>query len=138
MLQLRKDIFMTPKLLRQLLKHPILPGESLNSSEMSMEYVDFRNKEISRFSLQYLAKFICEIDVDRLSINGEAMPLRQIVTDNLTELNMRDAGLYSEDLFVLSQALKRNRSLKSINLSKNMIGLTFKDEKQIMDIKLKN
>lgn len=128
---------MTPKLLRQLLKHPLLPGESLKS-EVSTEYVDFRDKEISRFSLQYLAKFICEIDVDRLSINGAAMPLRQIVTDNLTQLNMRDAGLYSEDLFVLSQALKRNRSLTSINLSKNMIGLTFKDEKQIMDIKLKN
>lgn len=51
---------------------------------------------------------------------------------------MRDKGLYSEDLFVLAQVLKGNSSLRIINLSKNMIGFTYVDERSMLEIKLRN
>ena len=50
---------------------------------------------------------------------------------------MRDTGLYSEDLFILSQVLKDNISLKEINISKNMIGMTFVDERKLLDMRKK-
>jgi hypothetical protein len=61
---------------------------------------------MSPFTLKYLAKFIVEYDVARLCVNGGPMPMRQIKSNDLTELVLRDQGLYSEDIFILSQALK--------------------------------
>lgn len=101
LLELRKNIFSTPKILRELLRHPILPGEVLEAPNKHRE-IDFRNKDMNKFSLKYLAKFICEVDAETLCINGGCMPLRLIQTNKLVELNLRDQGLYSEDLFVLS------------------------------------
>ena len=57
---------------------------------------------MNEFSLKYLAKFICEHKVEQLSVNGGPMPLLAIKLNNLTELNLRDQGLYSEDLFILA------------------------------------
>ena len=63
------------------------------------------------------------------------MPIRSIQSNSLIELNLRDQGLYSEDLFVLSQVLKDNDSLRLLNLSKNMIGFTYADERTVMELK---
>jgi len=93
---------------------------------------------MSPFTLKYLAKFICEYDVCNLSINGGPMPMRSVKADQLIELDLRDQGLYSEDLFVLAQALKENRSLTHINLSKNCIGYTYVEERKLLEIKMKN
>lgn len=46
--------------------------------------------------------------------------------------------MYSEDLYVLSQVLKGNNSLQKIDLSKNMIGFTYVDERSMLEIKLRN
>ncbi len=114
-----------------------MPGETLEPINAHRK-IDFRNMDMTKFSLKYLAKFICEVDVESVSINGGHMPIRSIQTDSLVELNLRDQGLYAEDLFVLSQVLKDNTSLKLINLSKNMIGFTYVDERNMLEIKLRN
>lgn len=64
--------------------------------------------------------------------------MRAVKSDQLVELDLRDQGLYSEDLFVLAQALKENRSLTHINLSKNCIGYTYVEERKLLEIKMKN
>ena len=137
LLELRKNIFSTPKILRELLRHPVLPGEVLDPPN-THRVIDFRNNDMNKFSLKYLAKFICEVDAETVCINGGHMPIRSIQLNQLVELNLRDQGLYSEDLFVLAQVLKDNSSLKSINLSKNMIGFTYVDERAMLEIKLRN
>ena len=134
---LRKNIFSTPKILRELLRHPILPGEVLDPPN-SHRIIDFRNKDMNKFSLKYLAKFICEVDAETVCINGGHMPIRQYKYNMITELNLRDCGLYSEDLFVLSQVLTDNTSLTRINLAKNMIGFKYVDERSMLEIKLQN
>ena len=53
-------------------------------------------------------------------------------------MNLRDSGLYSEDLFILSQILKCNNSLREINLSKNYIGSTHMTEEQVLKLKMKH
>ena len=45
---------------------------------------------MSKFSLKYLAKFICEYPFESISINGGSMPIRSIQTNNLITLNLRD------------------------------------------------
>lgn len=57
---------------------------------------------MNEFSLKYLGKFIYEHNVESLSVNGGPMPLLAIKQNNLVELNLRDQGLYSEDLFILA------------------------------------
>ena len=57
---------------------------------------------MNAFSLKYLAKFVFEQRVENLAINGAPMPLHDIKTDNLQQLILRDSGLHSEDLFILS------------------------------------
>jgi len=89
LLELRKNIFTTPKILRELLRHPILPGEVLDPVN-SHRVIDFRNKDMNKFSLKYLAKFICEVDAETVCINGGHMPIRTIQTNMLVELNLRD------------------------------------------------
>ena len=84
---------------------------------------------MNKFSLKYLAKFICEVDAEKVCINGGPMEIRPIQHNMLTDLDLRDSGLFSEDLFVLSKVLKDNTSLRNINLSKNMIGFTYVDER---------
>ena len=103
--------------------------------------VDFRGKDMNKFSLKYLAKFICEYDIESVCINGSfdrPMPIRAIQSNTLVSLNLRDTGLYSEDLFIISQVIKGNTSLRDIDLSKNMIGLTYVDEREVLEIKMKN
>ena len=93
---------------------------------------------MNKFSLKYLAKFITEVEAETICINGGHMPISTIKSNQLVELNLRDQGLYSEDLFVLSQVFKGNTSLQYINLSKNMIGFTYVDERSMLEIKLRN
>lgn len=64
--------------------------------------------------------------------------MREIRLNRLIELNLREQGLYSEDLFILAQVLKINSSITTINLSKNMIGYTYMDERKVLEIKMKN
>ena len=77
LLELRKNIFSTPKILRELLRHPILPGEVLDPPN-THRVINFRNKEMNKFSLKYLAKFICEVDAETVCINGGDMPIKSI------------------------------------------------------------
>jgi hypothetical protein len=79
LLSLRKNIFQTPLLMRQVLAHPILPEEYLDQIDFSQLFIDFRKtnqanfknqKEITSdfevinlFSLKYLAKFMREYDI---------------------------------------------------------------------------
>lgn len=137
LLSLRVNIFDTPVLMRRVLKHPDLPGESLDEISHD-DLIDFRAKPLSKFSLKYLAKFICQFNLHSISINGAAMPLRSIMSNQLVELNLRDCGLYSEDLFILAQVMKFNSSLTSINLSKNLLGYTYVEEKKVLDMKMKH
>jgi hypothetical protein len=84
LLKLRKSIFETPLLLRQVLKHPILPSESIDLTKL--QYVDFRPQKnpnppyeiINKFSLKYLAKFINEHDIDKICLHGGELPIREI------------------------------------------------------------
>lgn len=84
LLRLRKSIFETPLLLRQILKHPLLPNEKLDVSKL--QFVDFRGQKnpnppyeiINKFSLKYLAKFINEHDIDKICIHGGELPVREI------------------------------------------------------------
>jgi hypothetical protein len=57
---------------------------------------------MSKFSLKYLAKYINEVPIDSIAINGTPMPIRSVQMSNLVTLNLHDCGLYSEDLFVLA------------------------------------
>lgn len=66
------------------------------------------------------------------------MPIRSIQANTLVTLNLRNCGLFSEDLFILSQVMKENSSIQHINLSKNMLGYTFVEERKILEIKMKN
>jgi Leucine Rich repeat len=93
---------------------------------------------MSEFSLKYLAKFVCEHSIELLSVNGKQMPLNQIKLNQLVEVDLRDSGLYSEDLFILAQFLKTNTSVTSINLSKNCIGYKYIDEAKVIEMKMKN
>ena len=88
--------------------------------------------------MKYLAKFIYEHNVESLSVNGGPMPLLAIKKNTLIDLNLRDSGLYSEDLFILSQILKHNKSVTHLNLSKNFIGFKFIEEAKVIEMKMKN
>ena len=66
------------------------------------------------------------------------MPLHDIKTDNLIELDLQANNLHSEDLFILSQYLKHNHSIKKINLSKNCIGFKYVEESKVIEIKMKH
>jgi hypothetical protein len=137
LVDLRKSIFETPKLLRQVLSHPVLPEEELSMLDLSGAVI-FKGKEVSKFALKYFAKFICEYPIDSLSLNGGNMPIRSIQTNNLISLSLRDSQLFSEDLFLLSQVMKDNKSIEHIDLSKNLIGFTFFQERKILEMKMKN
>ena len=93
---------------------------------------------MNEFSLKYLAKFVFEHKVERLAINGYLMPLQSIKMDSIQDLNLVDAGLHSEDLFILSQYLKHNSSITNIDLSKNKIGLKYVEESKVIEFKMKN
>ena len=66
------------------------------------------------------------------------MPLHDIKNDHLMHLTLKDKGLHSEDLFILSQYLKHNHSITHINLSKNNIGFKYVEENKVIEIKMKN
>lgn len=93
---------------------------------------------MNEFSLKYLAKFVYEHRVEKLAINGGYMPLHAIKSNQLIELNLKDHGLYSEDLFILSQYLKHNHSITHLNLSKNSVGYKYIDDNKVIEIKMKN
>jgi len=69
-----------------------LEGEQVISNPHGTSHglVDFRKEKMSQFSLKYLAKFIFEFEIESICINGGAIPLNSIKTDNLVELNLRD------------------------------------------------
>ena len=104
LLILRENIFNTPKLLRKVLRHPILPGEALETLDTDLP-VDFHGERMNKFSLKYLAKFICEYDIKSISINGSIdtpMPIKAIQYNRIVNLDLQGTGLHSEDLFILS------------------------------------
>ena len=107
LLKLKENIYQTPAMLRKVLGHPSLPQETSSSlnkrSVLLPKVVEFlRQHKMNEFSLKYLAKFIYEHDVEQLVINGGPMPLLSLKLNQVVELNLRDQGLYSEDLFVLA------------------------------------
>ena len=92
---------------------------------------------MDKFSLKYLAKFICEYDIKSISINGSIdrpMPIEAIQYNRIVNLDLQGTGLHSEDLFILSQVLKDNMSITSINLSRNMIGMRYIDPSKMKEI----
>ena len=113
--------------MRQLLGHPILPGENFFTKEELFpglnEHINFKNNHLNEFGLKYMAKFVLDKRVEELAINGGGMPLNQMKMDNLILLNLAECHLFSEDLFILSQFLHTNTSITHINLSRNCIGL---------------
>ena len=44
---------------------------------------------MSKFSLKYLQKFICEHDIKAVCINGGPLPTREIMSNKMVELNLR-------------------------------------------------
>lgn len=122
-LQLRDNILNTPVIMRQVLGHPILPSENFyhpnNSQELFKhlnEQISFKNCQINQFALKYMAKFLYSKRVEQLEIHGGSIPLNMIKLENITLLNLSSLGLYSEDLFILSQFLRYNHSITHINL----------------------
>lgn len=107
LLRAQENILETPVILRQIVGHPILPNEDFGQHNIP-KHINFKNSQMNEFSLKYLAKFVYEHRVEQLAINGGYMPLHSIKTNQLIQLNLRDAGLYSEDLFILSQYLIHN------------------------------
>lgn len=139
LLSLKENIFSTPTMLRKVLGHPVIGGTGQPRLDRPPQVVEFaKNQQMNEFSLKYLAKFIFEHNVESLSINGGPMPLLGLKTNSLVELNLRDQGLFSEDLFVLSQFLKHNVSVTRLNLSKNFIGYRHLEETQVIELKMKN
>ena len=134
---LKQQILETPVILRQIIGHPILPNEDFGQHGIP-KHILFKNSKMKEFSLKYLAKFVFEHRVENLAINGDPMPLHDIKTDQLIELRLRDAGLHSEDLFILSQYLKHNHSITKIDLAKNNIGYRYVEESKQIEIKMKN
>ena len=124
--------------MRQIIGHPILAGEEHFGQTQIPQHINFKNSKMNVFSLKYLAKFVFEHKVERLAINGYLMPLQSIKIDSITDLNLVDAGLHSEDLFILSQYLKHNTSITKIDLSKNKIGLKYAEESKIIEFKMKH
>lgn len=72
-----------------------------------------------------------------IAINGGMLPVNEIICQNLQLLNLSNQGLYSEDLFIMSQYLKRNDSITHINLSNNFLGIKFVEPRIINQQKLK-
>lgn len=103
LVKLRDNIHSTPAMLRRILGHPLLAGESGVALRGGVpKTVEFKSQKLNEFSLKYLAKFVYEHNVEQLSVNGGPMPFGAIKQNSLVELNLRDSGLYSEDLFVLA------------------------------------
>lgn len=132
---LRDNILRAPDNLKMILEHPVIPNQpeqaTMQEQQRSFQFqqygegnVSFRNQAMSEFGLKYLGKFIYGKKIESIAINGGFMPLHTISMDNITLLNLSNQGLYSEDLFILSQYLKRNQSITHLNLSKNCIGRT--------------
>lgn len=117
LVRLRDNIYSTPLMLRKILGHPILPNENFEQRELP-KAIEFKHQKMNEFSLKYLAKYIYEHNVESVSVNGGAMPLLALKSNTLVELSLRNQRLYSEDLFILSQFMKHNTSIKEINLSK--------------------
>lgn len=133
------NITQTPTILRQIIGHPILPKEDFGQKAIP-KMINFKNSKMNEFSLKYLAKFVFEHKVEMLAINGSGnyMPLHDIKTDNIVILDLPENNLHSEDLFILSQYLKHNHSIKEINLSKNCIGFKYVEESKVIEIKMKH
>ena len=92
---------------------------------------------MNKFSLKYLAKFICEYDIKSISINGSIdtpMPIKAIQYNRIVNLDLQGTGLHSEDLFILAQVLKDNNSITEINLSRNMIGMRYIPPAKLQEI----
>lgn len=66
-----------------------MPGEVLDPPN-THRTIDFRNKDMNKFSLKYLAKFVTEVDAETICINGGHMPISTIKSNQLIELNLRD------------------------------------------------
>ena len=68
--------------MRQLLGHPILPGENFFTNEELFpslnEHINFKNNYLNAFGLKYMAKFVLDKRVEELAINGGGMPLNQM------------------------------------------------------------
>lgn len=84
---LKDNITQTPPILRQIIGHPILPSEDFGQRAIP-KLINFKNSKMNEFSLKYLAKFVFEHRVERLSINGGYMPLHDIKTDQLQKLDL--------------------------------------------------
>ena len=50
---------------------------------------------IDSFSLKYLAKFVTEYQIREMCVYGGALPIQDIQADRITQLCLRDQGLYS-------------------------------------------
>lgn len=90
----------------------------------SIKSINFQHTALSTFALKYLAKFIMSKRIDSISVNGGPMPLKELKTDQLVLLDLKDQNLFAEDLFILSQFLTPNKSVTHVNLSSNLIGFS--------------
>ena len=64
-MKLKENIIQTPKTLRQIIGHPILPQEDFGKRVIP-KLINFKNSKMNEFSLQYLAKFVFEHRVEQL------------------------------------------------------------------------
>lgn len=85
-----------------------------------------------------MAKFLYSKRVEQLEIHGGSIPLNMIKLENITLLNLSSLGLYSEDLFILSQFLRYNHSITHINLQDNNIGYTYLTPQEISRLRDQN
>ena len=83
LIKLKENILQTPKILRQIIGHPILPNEDFGKRFIP-KLINFKNQKMIEFSLKYLAKFVFEHRVEKLQINGGYMPLHDIKSNQLT------------------------------------------------------
>lgn len=103
---------------------PLLKGLDHTSKNKGSVYedgfiLDLHEWNIEDYGLEYLYKFIIESTIPNIRLFGEAViPIRDLRDNKITELNLQNKMVSSEELKLLSFFIKINTSLKEIDLSK--------------------
>jgi serine/threonine protein kinase len=81
--------------------------------------LDLREFQLDDFGLEYLFKFVTESRIPNVCLFGDRLNLRALRENQLLALSLSGAGLWAEDLKLLSLFIKQNNSLTAVDLSNN-------------------
>jgi len=143
LLKLKEELSNLPPSFQDCLGFPVVNEKSYSKKDLLTNTKgDFQPYSLDEFALKYLSKFIYFSNLDSVRIFGPFMPVREIKENTIIFLNLREQELFSEDLFIISQFLKKNNSITNINISRyyllkklffrNYIGYKQKEEKNFL------